>query len=615
MCEKIRLESQNLTEEKVKEMKRLFPEVFIEGKIDFTRLRQILGETVDKGSERYGLSWAGKSDCMKNIQTPSVATLKPCRQESVNFDQTRNLIIEGDNLEVLKLLQKSYHGKVKMIYIDPPYNKGKDFVYCDNYHEPLKNYLKLTGQVDEEGTPLTTNLETSGRFHSAWLTMMYPRLFLARNLLKEDGVIFVSIDENEVHNLRLLMNEVFGEENFINILHVKRAAKNVNQQFANLKKLNLGIEYVLVYQKSDAFAWSKPYKEASAKRKQGYWTSFYNNADRPTMRYELLGVTITKGQWKWEKERALKAVENYREFQNRYSVANEEEELRLLKQFWQETGQEKEFIKLKNGRPHYWVCPSENQLRTTDWTDLYINDNRGKEKYGFDTVKNVTAIKTFIYSATTGDGDIVLDFFAGSGTTAHAVMDLNREDGGKRRFILVQLPEPTGNPEFPTIAEICKERVRRVIQELNEEFPDDELKQDRGFKVFKLDESNFKIWGHHKADANGEELARRLELFVDPIKPGSKQEDILYELLLKSGLDLNSKLEKIDLQGKTVFSVAENLMLICLEDTVTKNTIQKMIELGPAIVVCLDSAFGGNDQLKTNTVLDMKAKGIEFRTV
>lgn len=269
--------------------------------------------------------------------------------------------------------------------------------------------------------------------------MMYPRLVLARRFLRDDGAIFVSIDDNEVHNLRLIMNEIFGEDNFVNILHVKRAAKNVNQQFSSLKRLNLGIEYVLVYRKGQAFSWIDPYKEATDKRKQGYWTSFYNNADRPTMRYELLGATISQGQWKWKRERALKAVDNYLEFAGRHSFNGEKEELPLLKQYWLDTGKKKEFIKLKNGRPCYWVNPSGKQLRTTDWTDLYINDNYAKGRYGFDTAKNVRAIMTFIRSVSAND-DIVLDFFAGSGTTGEAAMALNHEDGGKRQCICVQIP-------------------------------------------------------------------------------------------------------------------------------------------------------------------------------
>jgi len=463
-------------------LKEIFPEAFVGDKIDFEKLKEALGEISEYTRERYSLTWAGKAEALRALQAPSRAALVPCPEASIDFDAAEHIFIEGENLETLKLLLRPYGGKIKMIYIDPPYNKGKEFIYNDNYREPLRSCPRLSGLVDKEGAPFIENLETSDRLHSKWLSMMYPRLILARELLRDDGAIFVSIDENEIHNLRIIMNEVFGEENFVNILHVKRAAKNVNQQFKRLKKLNLGIEYVLVYQKSDAFMWVNPYREASKKRKRGYWTSFYNNADRPTMRYELLGVRITEGQWKWERGRALRAVENYREFREKYPAKNEEEELRYLKKYWLETGGVKEFIKLRNGRPHYWVKPSENQLRTTDWTDIYINDNRGKEKYGFDTAKNIKAVKTFIYSVTAGDGDIIMDFFAGSGTTGEATMQLNREDGGGRKFICIQMPELLKKPlklgggvEVKTISEICLHRLSECAREYG-----------AGLKVFKL---------------------------------------------------------------------------------------------------------------------------------
>ena len=428
---------------------------------------QQLGDRLHVASERYELSWAGKAEARDSADVPPRGILQPCPELSVSFDTARHIFIEGENLETLKLLQAEYLEKVKMIYIDPPYNKGKDFVYNDDFKKSLKDYLVQTGQAKGRKKLNQGDLETAGRFHSDWLSMMYPRLVLARRFLRDDGVIFVSIDDSEVHNLRLIMNEIFGEDNFVNILHVKRAAKNVNQQFSSLKRLNLGIEYVLVYRKGQAFSWIDPYKEATDKRKQGYWTSFYNNADRPTMRYELLGATISQGQWKWKRERALKAADNYLEFAGQHSFNGEKEELPLLKQYWLDTGKKKEFIKLKNGRPCYWVNPSGKQLRTTDWTDLYINDNYAKGRYGFDTAKNVKAIMTFIRSVSAND-DIVLDFFAGSGTTGEAAMALNNEDGGKRQCICVQIPVPViqsgrkrKNPseEAATIAEICRSRL------------------------------------------------------------------------------------------------------------------------------------------------------------
>lgn len=435
--------------------------------------------------QKYELCWAGKREALQVLDKDPIGVLEALPDKSVRYETAKNIFIEGENLETLKLLLKDLEGRIKLIYIDPPYNKGKDFVYNDDFSKSVKNYLLETGQIDSKGNSVEDNPETAGRFHSDWLNMMYPRLVMSRRFLTEDGAIFVSIDENEVCNLRLMLNEIFGEDNFVNILHVKRAAKNVNQQFSHLKRLNLGVEYVLVYRKSHEFSWSNPYKEASEKRKKGYWTSFYNNADRPTMRYELLGVNISQGQWKWKRERALEAVGNFKEFQTLFEFADEKEELKLLKQFWLDTGKKKEFIKLRNGRPHYWVNPSEKQLRTTDWTDIYINDNSGKSKYGFDTAKSVKAIKTFIDAATHGQGDIILDFFAGSGTTGEATLALNMEDGGTRSFICIQIPQPVkglpGNSnqrQEVTIADICKNRLVECVQRYNS-----------GLKVFRLGES------------------------------------------------------------------------------------------------------------------------------
>jgi len=449
------------------------------------RLSVFTASSVVTPVQKYELCWVGKSESLRVLDEPPVKVLAAQPERSVSYGTDDNIFIEGENLESLKLLLEEYQDSVKMIYIDPPYNKGKDFVYHDDFRKPLKEYLLETGQMDLGGNRVGDTPETAGRLHSDWLNMMYPRLVLARRFLRDDGAIFVSIDDSEVHNLRLLMNEVFGEENYVNTLHVKRAAKNVNQQFSQLKRLNLGVEYVLVYRKSPCFSWINPCKESSEKRKQGYWTSFYNNADRPTMRYELLGVNISQGQWKWKKERAFRAVGNFREFQRLFDYSNEREELRLLKQYWLDTGESKEFIKLKNGRPHYWVKPSGKQLRTTDWTDLYINDNAGKSKYGFDTAKSVKAIKAIIAAATQGQGDIVMDFFAGSGTTGEATLALNEEDGGTRRFICIQIPQPVKNPfstgneqKVETIADICRNRLVESSR-----------KYKCGLRVFRLVES------------------------------------------------------------------------------------------------------------------------------
>jgi adenine-specific DNA-methyltransferase len=533
---KMSLETSDIAAEKIAELKRIFPEVFKEGKIDFTTLKQALGELVDDSLEKYGLSWAGKSDCFKAIQTPSIAILKPCPEESVDFDKTGNLIIEGDNLEVLKLLQKSYHGKVKMIYIDPPYNTGNEFVYPDNYQEGLDTYLRLTGQLNGEGFIISSNTDTNGRYHSKWLNMMYPRLFLAGNLLRDDGVIFVSIDDHEVHNLRVIMDEIFGEENFIaNIVWQKKySPQNDATYFSDMH------EHILIYakmakeNKNDNYGWNRkllPRSDAQNSR--------YKNPDDDP-----------RGPWK----SSDLSVKTYSK-SNDYSIITPSgrvvnpppsrcwvvskgkfEELRKDNRIW--FGEEGNNVpSLKK----YLTEVQDGMVPVTWWTRETCGDNQESKQelksllhdidIFFDTPKPVRLIKKILQISTEAD-DIILDFFAGSGTTAQSVLDLNNEDGSNRKSILIQLPEPTDNAEYPTIAEICKERVRRAINKLNEEAPDDKLTQDRGFKVFKLAQSNFKIWNQSGKLQNAKELAEQLKLFVNPVKPDSRQEDILYELLL-----------------------------------------------------------------------------------
>jgi len=311
----------DIGEENIKKLMTMFPEVVTEGKVDFEKLKQLLGEYVDDSNERYNFTWNGKGRALRLSQTPSLGTLRPCKEESKNWDTTQNLYIEGDNLEVLKLLQKSYYGKIKMIYIDPPYNTGKDFVYRDDFHDSLENYKRITGQVDGNGKAISTNTETSGRYHTDWLNMMYPRLRLARNLLSDDGVIFISIDDNEIENLKKICNEIFGESNFRNTIIVRRRIKSLNSQFADngLYSMNVGFEYILVYAKSSSFLM----KDLRMKKKdvptKGRWDVFWSNADRPTMRYELLGFTPKTGQWRTSKEKADIAVANYQKYISEYA--------------------------------------------------------------------------------------------------------------------------------------------------------------------------------------------------------------------------------------------------------------------------------------------------------
>ncbi len=618
--EKLDLRSHDVAEERRQELLRLFPEIRTEGgKLDFERLKLALGEAVDVGKERYAMTWPGKADCFRTIQAPSLGTLRPAREESVAFDTTENLIIEGDNLEVLKLLQKSYLGKVKMIYIDPPYNTGKDFIYPDNYTESLQTYLEYTGQVDAEGRKFGTNTDTDGRFHSKWLNMMYPRLYLARNLLQEDGVIFVSCDDNEVHNLRALMNEVFGEDTFVALFVWEKRTTRENRRVFSFNH-----DYILCFA-SDKASFEAARKllplteEARARYSnpdndpRGPWQSVSLNAQAGHGTKEQFYTITTPGG------RQLEAPSG-----RCWSVTKPRmEELIADSRIW--------FGDSGNNVPRRKLFLAEADQGLTPhtlWTasEVGTNDSAKKELLElfdgaavYDTPKPAALVQRMLQIATDGS-EIVLDFFAGSGTTAHAVLDLNKQDGGNRKFVLVQLPEPTGREDYATIADITKERVRRVIQKLNDEDAGKldlggGTKPDRGFRVFKLAESNFTTWdGDQSKDAEG--LARQLELHVDHIREGRTADDLLHEILLKSGFPLTTPVETIELAGKHVHSVAGGALLLCLDRALTLDLIRAIAEMKPERVVCLDAGFAGNDQLKANAVQIFKTKGVtSFKTV
>ncbi len=621
------LTSADVTAERLEKLKELFPEAFTEGKVDFERLKQALGDVVDTGRERYGLSWAGKADAIRAVQTPSVGTLIPAPGESVNFDTTENLIIEGENLEVLKLLQKSYHGKVKMIYIDPPYNTGKEFIYPDDYQEPLKQYLRLTGQVSEEGVKLTTNTETSGRYHSNWLSMMYPRLFLARNLLRDDGAIFVSIDDHEVHNLRLLMDEIFGEENFVaNIVWQKKySPQNDAKWFSDMH------DHILLYAR-DKQVW-RPTPLARTTQQD----AAYKNPDNdPRGPWKATDSTCNKSRQ--ERPNLYYPIRNPNTGEEilpletrvwRYSREVHEQKERDNRVWWGIDGKNKvpaykSFLsEVRQGRVPTTIWGykdvGHNQLARQELTALMPEDP-------FDTPKPTKLILRMLEIAASAKGDIVLDFFAGSGTTGHAVLMKNLEDGLDRQFILVQMREPIKKGSaafeagFESVADICVERVRRVIMKLRQKLDsepllEENLPQDLGFRILRLAPSNFKIWEGEKVPQDAEGLAEQLKLYGDHVLEGRSQRDILYELILKAGLPLTAKIEEKAVTGKTIYSVADGLLLICLEDEVTAELLRGMMDLKPQQIICLDRAFRGNDQLKTNTVLEMKQRKITFHTV
>ena len=614
--ERLDLRSHDIETDRQADLLRLFPEIRTEGgKIDLDRLKLVLGQTVDVGKERYGMNWPGKADCFRTIQAPSLGTLRPCPEESVNFDTTENLIIEGDNLEVLKLLQKSYLGKIKMIYIDPPYNTGNDFIYPDNFSESLQTYLEYTGQVDAEGRKFGTNTEADGRFHSRWLNMMYPRLYLARNLLSDDGVIFISIDDHEIDNLRKLCDLVFGEESTIGTITWRRRQVADNR---NLNNFSTDHEYVLVVAKTngallgeakDLAKYSNPDNDPRGPWMSDNLTGLANAKERPNLHYDIIhpvtGVPyppLPSRGWGYEKKRMLQLIA-----EERILWPTKPDGRPRLKRF------------LKDIRSHFTGFSSVQEPGyTTDGT-RELEDLFGEKILGFPKPKKLVSL--LLSQATTANGgDLVLDFFAGSGTTADAVLDLNKRDGGNRRFILVQIPEPTGRTDYPTIADICKERVRRSIGNLNKEDSgkldlDDAEQQDRGFRVFKLAESNLKPWDTEASrDANG--LAQQLELHVDHIRQGRSADDILYELLLKSGFPLTTAVEKKTLAGKAVYSVAGGALMICLERALTLDLIRAIAQMKPERVVCLDGGFAGNDQLKANAVQTFRTKGVtSFKTV
>lgn len=650
--EKLSGTSLDITAENRANLKQLFPTVFTETKndkgelvesVDFEKLKAELGtftELFESRRERYGMEWPGKKEALRLIQTPSSATLKPCREESVNFDTTENIFIEGDNLEVLKLLQKSYYGKVKMIYIDPPYNTGKEFIYPDNYTESLETYLEYAGLIDGEGKKFSTNTANEGRFHTKWLNMMYPRLYLARNLLRDDGVIFISIDDNEVSNLRKLCDEIFGEDNFIaDIIWEKRFTRN-----NDAKLISSLYDHTLLFRKSDYCDLLREPRTEKANSiysnpdndPRGNWTSVSYISQRTLEQRQNLSYPIFNPKkkvwvshptnaWKYSKEQ--------------YELHHEENRL-----YWGKEG-DNEFPRLKRflAELDEGIVP----INLWNYKDTGTIDDGTKSvdaligKGIFDYPKPTSFIGRML-AMTTTNSDIIMDFFSGSATTAHAVFEQNIKDFGNRKFILVQLPEPCDKDSeafkggYKNIADIGKERIRRVIKKISDEKNGEQqgtlplgsddsesVELDLGFRVFKLDISNFKQWQKLDPSIAVEELEKQLELHIDHISHVSTPEDLLYEILLKAGYTPTEKIETKSIAGQNVFSVADGTLLLCLEDNITKELIDAVAESEPLQFICLDSAFHGNDQLKANAVQTFAARNMQkekhnqiiFRTV
>jgi adenine-specific DNA-methyltransferase len=619
----------DLVEQNIAELKKLFPEAIIEGKIDFDRLRLLLGDEVDTGKEKYEFTWPGKSDCIRLAQQQSTGTLRPDKESSMDWDTTKNLYIEGDNLEVLRLLQKAYHRKVKMIYIDPPYNTGGDFIYKDDFKDNVKNYKEKTGQA------LKANPETSGRYHTDWLNMMYPRLKMARNLLREDGVIFISIDDNELANLKVICDEILFEDNLLGILIWDLGTGTTAGHFTRSH------EYILVYAKNKTVLKNFDAIEDSNIRHGALKKiSRANPASDITfpagIEYEGLSAEFSGEIGGSEKQYILSDKMVFENGKLKYPVT--------LKAGW---GMKNQVLSWLDGKETFdskgqrvvkfffnrqgilWYEKERGTYNPKTVISDLANTKNGSQDLAnifgesiLNYPKPLNLIK-YLLILITNDDDIILDFFSGSATTAHAIMQLNTEDEDNRRFIMVQLPEQCGEDSeaykagFSNICEIGKERIRRAGQKIKEEYKDKEGIEnlDIGFRVFKLDTSNLKAW-----DPDVEELEETLKGMVDPIKEDRTQEDMLYEIMLKYGIDLTMPLEEIQIKDKNAYSIGLGYMIVCLEDGLTLDVIEAigaMKQSGQEIarVVFRDSGFA-DDNVKTNAVQLLKKFGIEdFRTI
>lgn len=626
---KMNLESKDLIAERVEKIKELFPEIIVEGdgSIDFEKLRLLLGDEVDKGQERYAFTWPGKADAIKQAQTPTTATLRPSEKDSVDWDATQNLYIEGDNLEALKLLQRGYHGKVKMIYIDPPYNTGHDFVYKDSFQDSIENYKEQAGLSNQ------SNVDTSGRYHSDWLSMMYPRLKLAWELLDDDGVIFISIDNNEVNNCVQICNEIFGENNFIaQFVTASNSSKN------NAKLVSVSHEYALCYARQ---------KEALTKE----WKVKKNNIDEYVKRVNQL---VDRKLSREDIHNELLELTKYPRFYDfdHYTYIDEKGVFRADNPGGVKNGNTTYMLKhpitgktcaMPDGGWRYKDdemdrLVSENQFlfgeneRIVPQRKRYLADYQEqvpksilffdsqsstkwlkKNNLPFDFPKSIDLLKYF-FSIMPTDA-LILDFFSGSATTAHAIMELNKSSHSDRKYILVQLPEPQKG-EYANLCEIGEERIRRAGQKIKAEI-EEENKQlkigeeskkvpDIGFRVLKLDSSNLKTIEDGK-------------LHDDLIKPGRTHDDIIFEMMLKWGLELSLPMKKTEIAGYPVTSIAENELICCMNEGLTTEVLEAIAELEPKRVFFLDSIL--TDSLKLNAVQIFKrvsektGNTIEIRTV
>jgi len=607
--------SPDLVAANLERLKALFPELVTEGPegaaVDVDVLKALVGDkTVTDADEKYGLNWHGKRQSRQLALTPSNGTLRPCPEESVDWDTTQNLMIEGDNLEVLKLLQKSYAGKVKLIYIDPPYNTGQDFVYPDDFRDSIRNYQEITGQI-EDGRKISSNTEASGRFHTDWLNMMYPRLKLARNLLRSDGAIFVSIDDNEVHNLRAVMDDVFGEENMVATFAWQKKDTPSNDS----KSVSVTHEYIVMYARSEAFS------RNLLPRTEEQLANYKNPDDDP--RGDWIRSTLIRKEERIDR---------------RYVVRNPQGRDRLPPPGTSWRVPPETFARLEEENRIWWGQDADGELPfqkkflsevqsgvvPVSWWDYqFAGSNRNakleiRRTFGgdvpFDTPKPSSLVGRILDVATDKEtGDIILDFFAGSGTTGHAVLNHNLKESGNRRFILVQLPEPTAHQAYLSIADITKDRLRRVGALIHAENP--LFSGDIGFRVFKLDSSNIREW---EPDPNN--LDQTILDYTEHVKKGRAEQDILYELLLKLGLDLCVPVEQKVISGQAVHSIGGGVLMACLSLEITREDVEPLAQgvvawhqaLAPAgdtTCVFRDSAFA-DDVAKTNLTAILNQHGL-----
>lgn len=622
--------SMDLEKTNKEKLRSLFPECFSEDKLDIDKLLALCGEYIGNDFEKYKFEWKGKAECLKLAQKRSTGTLRPCPEESVDWDTTQNLYIEGDNLEVLKLLQTAYYRKVKMIYIDPPYNTGNDFVYADDFADPMARYKEVTQQTTK------SNPETMGRFHTNWLNMMYPRLRLAANLLRDDGVIFISIDDNEVTNLKKICDETFGEENYAGQFPWRKRTAKSDVPFG----VSQDYEWILCYAKSGSFracleGGTRKYFETPDFPGRPWrihdLTTQRSALERPNSNFTMVNPKTGKEYpanpnrtWAVTKETF---VQYYSE--GRIVFPDDYDFLSISKpafRYWKEDDMEKAgdsfgFIPVSTKLPD---SIGMTQDGTKDIADLFAS-----KVFGFP--KPVELIK-YLVKATTStsvmDGDIILDFFSGSATTAHAVMQLNAEDGGNRKYILVQLPEvcdeksEAAKAGYKNICEIGKERIRRAGKKLTDtdgqmQIGDSEKKPlDVGFRVFKLDSSNLQTWDATPVDElRMEDLLNRMNTMINRVKADRSDLDMVCEVMLKLGVPLTYSVNKMAVNSKVAYTVGDDcLLLVCLAADITPEDVEAMAEYVPAKVIISRDSFA-NDTAMANAYYILRDRGIELKLV